>query len=92
MGTLYIEQPRRGDSNENSQSMFLSRDKKNNVCPCKAQFYYMKLVFKGSKVYSYVFVILCKNSKQEVGHNYERNVLMVSLHTGLSYVRILVIL
>ena len=31
--------------------MFLSRNKKNNVYPCKPQFYYIKVGFKGSKLY-----------------------------------------
>ena len=30
-----LEPPRRGGSNEYPQSMFLSRNKKNNVYPCK---------------------------------------------------------
>ena len=30
-----LEPPRRGGSNEYPQSMFLSRNKKNNVFPCK---------------------------------------------------------
>ena len=30
-----LELPRRGGSNENSQSMFWSRNKNNNVYPCK---------------------------------------------------------
>ena len=42
-----LEPPRRGGSNEYPQSMFLSRNKKNNVNPCKLQFYYIKLGFKG---------------------------------------------
>ena len=42
-----LEPPRRGGSNEYPQSMFLSRNKKNNVYPCKPQFYYIKLGFKG---------------------------------------------
>ena len=33
----------RGGSNEYPQSMFLSRNKKNNVYPCKPQFYYIKV-------------------------------------------------
>ena len=37
--------------------MFLSRNKKDNVYPCKPQFYYLKMGFKGSKLYSYVFVM-----------------------------------
>ena len=39
------------------QSMFLSRNKKNNVYPCKPQFYYIKVGFKGSKLYRHVFVM-----------------------------------
>ena len=45
-----LEPPRRGGSNEYSQSMFLSRNKKNNVYPCKPQFYYIKVGFKGVKI------------------------------------------
>ena len=29
---------------------FLSRNKKNNVYPCKPQFYYIKVGFKGVKI------------------------------------------
>ena len=42
-----LEPPRRGGSNKYPQSMFLSRNKKNNVYPCKPQFYYIKMGFKG---------------------------------------------
>ena len=52
-----LEPPRRGGSNEYPQSMFLSRNKKDNVYPCKPQFYYIRLVFKGSKLYRHVFVM-----------------------------------
>ena len=45
-----LEPPRRGGSNEYPQSMFLSRNKKNNVYPCKPQFYYTKVGFKGVKI------------------------------------------
>ena len=45
-----LEPPRRGGSNEYPQSMFLSRNKKNNVYPCKSQFYYTKVGFKGVKI------------------------------------------
>ena len=45
-----LEPPQRGGSNEYSQSMFLSRNKKNNVYPCKPQFYYIKVGFKGVKI------------------------------------------
>ena len=44
-----IEPPRRGGSNEYPQSMFLSRNKKNKVHPCKPQFYYIEVGFKGVK-------------------------------------------
>ena len=39
----------RGGSNEYPQSMFLSRNKKINVYPCKPQFYCIKVGFKGVK-------------------------------------------
>ena len=37
--------------------MFLSRNKKNNVYPCKLQFYYIKVGFKGSTLYRQVFMM-----------------------------------
>ena len=45
-----LELPRRGGSNEYPQSMFLSRNKKNNVYPCKPQFYYIKGGLQGVKI------------------------------------------
>ena len=45
-----LEPPQRGGSNEYPQSMFLSRNEKNNVYPCKPQFYYIKVGFKGVKI------------------------------------------
>ena len=45
-----LEPPRRGGSNRYPQSMVLSRNKKNNVYPCKPQFYYIKVGFKGVKI------------------------------------------
>ena len=44
-----LEPPQWGSSNKYPQSMFLSRNKKNNVYPCKPQFYYIKAGFKGVK-------------------------------------------
>ena len=44
-------------SNEYQQSMFLSRNKKYNVYPCKPQFYYIKVGFKWVKIYRHVFVM-----------------------------------
>ena len=49
-GGYSLEPPRQGDSNEYTQSMFLSRNKKNNLYPCKPQFYYIKVGFKGRGV------------------------------------------
>ena len=54
-----LEPPRRGGSNEYPQSMFLSRNKKKNVYPCKPQFYYMKVGFKGVKI---IKVCFCDDS------------------------------
>ena len=45
-----LEPPRWGGSNEYPQSMFLNRNKKNNVYPCKPQFYYIMVGFKGVKI------------------------------------------
>ena len=36
-----LEPPRRGGSNEYSRSIFLSRNKKNHIYPCKPLFYYI---------------------------------------------------
>ena len=45
-----VEPPRRGGSNEYPQSMYLSRNKKNNAYPCKPQFSYIKVGFKGVNI------------------------------------------
>ena len=45
-----FEPPRRGGSNEYAQSMFLSRNKNNNVYPYKPQFYYIKVGSKRIKI------------------------------------------
>ena len=45
-----LEPLRRGGSNEYPQHMFLSRNKKNNVYPCKPKFYYKKVGVKGVKI------------------------------------------
>ena len=44
-----LEPPRRGGSNVYPQSMFLSKNLKIYVFPCKPQFYYIKVGFKGVK-------------------------------------------
>ena len=45
-----LKSPRRGGSNEYPQSLFLSRNKKNNIYPCKPQFYYMKVGVNGVRI------------------------------------------
>ena len=45
-----LEPPRRGGSNEYHNLCFVSRNKKNNVYPCKPQFYYIKVGLKGVKI------------------------------------------
>ena len=50
-----LEPPQRGGSNEYPQSMFLSRNKKNNVYSCKPQFYYIKGGLKWGKRYKVCF-------------------------------------
>ena len=52
-----LEPPRRGGSNEYPQSMFLSRNNKNNVYPCKPQSYYIKVGFKGVKIIQACFLM-----------------------------------
>ena len=52
-----LEPPCQGGSNDYPQSMFLIRNKKNNVYPCKPKFNYIKVGFKGVKLYRYVFVM-----------------------------------
>ena len=39
-----------GGSNEYPQSMFSSKNKENNVYPCKPQFYFINVRFKGVKI------------------------------------------
>ena len=53
-----LEPPGQGGSNEYPQSMVLSKNKKNNVYPCKSQFCYIKVGFKGPKLYMHVFVMI----------------------------------
>ena len=60
-----LEPPQRGGSNEYPQSMFLGRSKENNIYPYKPQFYYIKVGFKGVKLYRYVFVMSGPHSEPE---------------------------
>ena len=45
-----LEPPQWGSSNKYPQSMFWAEIWKNNVYPCKPQFYYIKVEFKGVKI------------------------------------------
>ena len=36
---------------------FFNRNEKINISPCKSKFYYIKVGFKGSKLYRHVFVM-----------------------------------
>ena len=45
-----LEPHRRGGSNEYPQYVFLSRNKKNNVHPCKPQFHYLKMGCEGVNI------------------------------------------
>ena len=45
-----LEPPWWGGSNEYPHPMFSSQNKKNNVNPCKPQFYYIKVGLKGVKI------------------------------------------
>ena len=50
-----LEPHRRGGSNEYLYNLFLSKNKKNNVYPCKPTFYYTKEGFKGGQHYIGMF-------------------------------------
>ena len=52
-----LEPPRQGDSNTYTQSMLSSRNKKNNVYPCKPKFYHLKWGLWGSKLYRRVMMM-----------------------------------
>ena len=51
-----LELPQQGNYNEYSESMFMSRNKKINVYPCKPQFYFIKVGFKGGQNYIGLFL------------------------------------
>ena len=73
---------RGGGSNEYPQSIFLSRNKKNNVYPCKPQFYYIKVRFKGSKLYRYVFVMLLIRATSEDSDQPVHSHSLIRIFTG----------
>ena len=43
---------------KSKKGVFLSRNKKNNIYPCKHQFYFINVGFKGVKLYRHVFVMI----------------------------------
>ena len=45
-----LEPPRRGGSNKYPAIYVFEQNKQNNVYPCKPQFYYIKVGFKGVKI------------------------------------------
>ena len=55
--------------------MFLIRNKKNNLYPCKPQFYYIKVGFKGSTLYRHVFLMDAKFLYMD-NEEYDQNVWM----------------
>ena len=54
-----LEPPMEGGSNEYPQSIFLSRNKNNNIYPCKPQFYYTKVGLRGLGVRSTLYRHVC---------------------------------
>ena len=60
-----LEPPLQGGSNEYPQSMFFSRNKKNNVYTCKPQFYYIKVGFNGVKI-----IQACFRNVNHIRHKY----------------------
>ena len=52
-----LEPPHWGGSNEYPKSLLLSKNERNNIYPCKPQFYYTKVGFKGCQ--NYIGVFLC---------------------------------
>ena len=80
-----LEPPHRGGSNEYPQSMFLSRNKKNNVYPCKPQFYYIKVGFKGGQHYIGMFSWWLQTVSQEVIKVYWKDINCKLKQIWLSY-------
>ena len=75
-----LEPPHRGGSNEYPQSMFYSRNKKNNVYPCKPQW-----GLWGSKLHRHVFVMytnFCKSNHDPY------KTLYIQINGSLWYARI----
>ena len=72
-----LEPPRRGCSNEYPQSMFLSRNKKYNVYPCKPQIYYIKVGLNGVNIIRACFRDVLKR------HQLTRNSLLFAIWAAL---------
>ena len=62
-----LELPQQGSSNEYLQSLFLSRNKKTNVCTCKPQFYWTKVELKGVKTIQAFFHDDCQKTSFMLG-------------------------
>ena len=60
--------------------MFLSRNKKNNLHPCKHQLYYVKVGFQGFKImYRHAYVMQAQKTKQKKKKKKKKKKLSVKL-------------
>ena len=73
-----LKLPQWGNSNAYPQSMFMSRNKKNNVYPCKSRSYDIKKGLRGSQLYRHVFVMVNMKScvQRSIIHSHELNSLL----------------
>ena len=60
---LKILQPKMENFQIKKKSDIFSYSCSNDIYPCKPQFYYIKVGFKGVKLYRYVFVMSCNEDK-----------------------------
>ena len=75
-----LEPRRRGGSDEYPDSMFLSRNMKDNVYLCKPQFYYINVGFKGVKI-----ILVCFRDETLIGRYVLRRLIKVYIVcSGLS--------
>ena len=66
--------------------MFLSRNKKNNVYPCKPQFYYIKVGFEGGQNYIVMFFVMSKYLDGEANSvDHDQTPQNVSFDLGLQF-------
>ena len=76
MGSMHLKDRILFGFREYPKSIILSRNKKNNVYPCKPQFYYIS----GSKLYRRVFVMSQNTSKSQTGPRWARPHRLVIRH------------